>query len=298
MTSPPSTTTARGRTSSWPATEPMISNGATAAATTSAVVTIGAKRSRGSTTDEVGVDGQSLAPRSCSSVLTVLRLWRTTRPKTASRPPTETSVRVLPSTPRGDNAAGESDRQAGERNRCEPPAPERDLEQEEDDRPGGHGVAEQAPLGVLARAVVAHHLGVVLEREVDLANLLLHVVRHVADIAALHAGDDIEIARDVVVLDHLGRGRHPDVGDVAEPDVTAAGPIEQEFTDVAHAVPSFGSAPHPHVEHLLLLEEAADVDPGEQRGGGAAHVARLDAEPLRSRRGRPRSRRWAPRRAS
>ena len=52
--------------------------------------------------------------------------------------------------------------------------------------------------------------------------------------------------------------------------------------EVVQAAAHVGHAPHDDVEHLLLLEDAADLDALQQRGHLAAHVARLDpvARPL------------------
>ena len=66
----------------------------------------------------------------------------------------------------------------------------------------------------------------------------------------------------------------PHVGDVAEADVTAAGPVDQQVADVVDAAARLRRALDDDVEDLLLLEHAADLDALEQRGLRAAHVAR------------------------
>ena len=57
---------------------------------------------------------------------------------------------------------------------------------------------------------------------------------------------------------------------------------------LGQAVPDLGRAPHHDLEHLLILEQAADLDARQQRGRRPADVARLDAIALGAA-GRPRS---------
>src|SRR5262249_3903684 len=49
--------------------------------------------------------------------------------------------------------------------------------------------------------------------------------------------------------------------------------VDHHVADVAQAVAGLGGAPHHHAAHLLILEQAADLDAGEQGGRRAAHVA-------------------------
>ena len=46
------------------------------------------------------------------------------------------------------------------------------------------------------------------------------------------------------------------------------------------SLPYLGRAPHHHLEHLLFLEQVADLDARQQGGRRATHVARLDAVAL------------------
>ena len=57
----------------------------------------------------------------------------------------------------------------------QPPAAERRLQQQEDAERRAEGEEQQPPLGALPVLVVAEDLGVVLEREVDVGQLLLEV---------------------------------------------------------------------------------------------------------------------------
>ena len=43
-------------------------------------------------------------------------------------------------------------------------------------------------------------------------------------------------------------------------------------------VPMLGRAPHHDLEDLLLLEEVADLDAGQQRGRGPSDVAGLETD--------------------
>ena len=64
--------------------------------------------------------------------------------------------------------------------------------------------------------------------------------------------------------------------------MTAVGAVDQQVAHARHAVARGRHALHDDLEDLLLLEDASDLDPLHQGGRGAAHVARLDAEALRS----------------
>ena len=78
----------------------------------------------------------------------------------------------------------------------------------------------------------------------------------------------------------VGVGAIADVGDVVDADVTAVRGVDHEVLDAGHGCPAVGRAPHGDLEHLLLLEEASDLEPGEHRRRGAAHVAWLQAVSL------------------
>src|SRR5262249_24535172 len=75
----------------------------------------------------------------------------------------------------------------------------------------------------------------------------------------------VQGAGDVLAVDRVGGGDDLDRGDIAQPDVTAVGRVDQEVVDAGDAVADLGRPPHHHLEHLLVLDQVADLDPGQQR---------------------------------
>ena len=55
--------------------------------------------------------------------------------------------------------------------------------------------------------------------------------------------------------------------------VAAAGRINQQLGNIFDSVACCGGAPHDHIEHLLLLEKAADLNARQQGGRRPAHIA-------------------------
>ena len=76
----------------------------------------------------------------------------------------------------------------------------------------------------------------------------------------------------------LGDRRDADVGDLAEPDEARVGRLDQQVLDAAQALAVLGRAPDDDLEDLLLLEQVADLDARQQRGGGPPDVAGLEAD--------------------
>ena len=62
--------------------------------------------------------------------------------------------------------------------------------------------------------------------------------------------------------------------------MTAARPVDQQVADVLDAAAGLRHALDDDVEHLLLLEHAADLDALEQGGLRTTDIARADAESL------------------
>ena len=68
-----------------------------------------------------------------------------------------------------------------------------------------------------------------------------------------------------------GFGRIADPGHVAEPDLAAVGRVDEQVADAVEALADVGNPADDDLEDLLLLEQAADVEPltaGWRRPGG------------------------------
>ena len=84
--------------------------------------------------------------------------------------------------------------------------------------------------------------------------------------AAVDRGDDVDVARGGVPLDGRGGRRDPDLGDVAEPDQAARRAGRRAGSGPGDAAAQLRRAPHDDLEDLLVLEQAADLEPGQQGG--------------------------------
>ena len=135
------------------------------------------------------------------------------------------------------------------------------------------------PRPISSPVLAGQHLGVVLQREVD--------CRRCSSISAATASTLRPLTaawmsrwRETLPLDDRRRSAIADVGDLAEPHVTAAGPVDQQVADVLDAASGVRVALDDDVEDLLLLEHAADLNALEQGRLGATHIAGRDAERL------------------
>jgi hypothetical protein len=84
----------------------------------------------------------------------------------------------------------------------------------------------------------------------------LYVTHHGSQIATLHVGLDVDLARVALTLDGVRCRANADIGHVSQGNVAAAWSVEQQPADVAHALPNSGNAPHRNVEFAI-----ADEDP-------------------------------------
>src|SRR6195256_3208864 len=128
----------------------------------------------------------------------------------------------------------------------------------------------RAPLDMLAQ-----DLGVVFERELDLADPLPHLARHVAQRTPLDIGIDIDAPRDPVSPDHAVGLADPDIRHVAQANLLVVLGIDHQSAYVAQVVADFRRAPDDDVEHLLVLKQGSHRDAADQRRGCAADVPGL-----------------------
>ena len=95
--------------------------------------------------------------------------------------------------------------------------------------------------------------------------------------ASADLGLDVDPPRSAFAMDHTGRRHVPDACDIGEAYLRAGLGVDQQVLDIVEASADGPASPDHHVEHLLLLEQAAHRDAADQRRRGAAHIARLQA---------------------
>ncbi len=138
----------------------------------------------------------------------------------------------------------------------------------------GNRERQHPSLGRLPNGILSQELGAVFEREVDLANALLDIGRNRGEIASLHIGSHVHATRDSISMDFGGCRHDADGCHVLQAHMTARRRVDQQVLKAGHAVAGLGCAVHHHVEHLLCLEQAADLHTRHQRGRCPTHVAR------------------------
>ena len=121
----------------------------------------------------------------------------------------------------------------------------------------------------------------ILERERDVRHALPDLVGDRAEVAAFDVEADIHAPRDGLAFDRVECWCDANIGNLLEPHVTTTGRVNHQFFDVGQAAPHLGNAPDDDLENFLLLEQTANLEPIDQRGGGAAHVTGFDAVGLR-----------------
>ena len=105
----------------------------------------------------------------------------------------------------------------------------------------------------MARGIVADHNCMVFQLEREVLDGRLDVAGHRAGIPSLDRELNVQVGRDAFAFDHGRRRSQAYIGYLSQPDVTAAGRVDQQIADILDAVAYFGLAPHDHVEDLLLL---------------------------------------------
>src|SRR5262249_35170198 len=95
--------------------------------------------------------------------------------------------------------------------------------------------------------------------------------------APAHVEAHVDATRDGFMLYEVRGRRDAHRGYIPQAHVAAVRRVDEKITDTAQALARLGRTPHYHLEHLLILEEAAGFNPCHQGGGGSTDIARLDA---------------------
>ena len=182
---------------------------------------------------------------------------------------------------RADRASGQTEGQHQEHEGGETPVADGCLHQEEDGDRGADGEAQRFTIRRLAGGEVPDDRRVILHRELDPAKSLSHVVGDGAEIAPRHRCRDVDAPGDVHVPDDGRRRSDPHGRHITQSHLPAGGKIDLQILDAGEVVPNLRRTPYDDVEHLLFVEETADLDPGKQGGRGPPNVSRHDLVALR-----------------
>ena len=130
---------------------------------------------------------------------------------------------------------------------------------------GGEREEQQPVLGGLPLGVLAEHLGVVAQRELDAGQGRLDVADDGAEVAARDVGVDVDAPVEALVADAV-RASAPTrtVGQVAEADLAADRRVDQQVLDVGQALRGSRRRPDDDVVGLAGDEDVADLLAGEQ----------------------------------
>ena len=177
----------------------------------------------------------------------------------------------------GERAADQRCRQSEKNQACEPPAPERRVQSEENRGRDEHGEIEQIALRRLALLEFAQQVRVVPDRKLHFPQPRLDFRRHRAEVASLHVAMDVDAPRITFALDHVGSRREPDVRDLAQPHTAAVRRVDEIVLHVVDAELDRRRRHHEDVVDLAVLVDVGDLDAGDQRRCDAADIARLQA---------------------
>src|SRR5947209_7642893 len=78
-------------------------------------------------------------------------------------------------------------------------------------------------------------------------------------------------------MNDTGRGDDANPGNIAQAYLIAGLAVDQQVLDIIRISAKLRTSPDHDVEHLLLLEQAADSDAADQRRSGTANIAGLEA---------------------
>ena len=202
--------------------------------------------------------------------------FRATIPRTVKKPTSE-PIEMMPAADvvRRQYPADQGHRQGHEGERRQADAPERGEQDQEDPDHGDGREQEEAGLGRLSLRVLAQHLGVDPERELDRREILLQLLDHGAEVTALHVGAHGDRSREGLTRDRVRCRDEPDVGHVLQLHVAPVRGVELHLGYVVQAVARRRRAEHVHVVRLAVPEDVADLFARQHRRRRSAHVARL-----------------------
>ncbi len=153
-------------------------------------------------------------------------------------------------------------------------------DQEHADR-RGDGKEHQAVLGGLPLGILAEHLGVIAQRELDLLEAAVDFGHDGAEVASRHVGADVDAPRGVFAIDHALRRPDAHVGHIAQAHVPAVGRVDRQIANAVEAAARCGRAPDVHIVRLAISEKVADFFACQQGRRRPAHIAGLEAIALR-----------------
>src|SRR5215211_9193269 len=183
--------------------------------------------------------------------------------------------------PHREHPANQRHRQGEEEQQSQTQTPEGSLQEEEYHERYGYPVDQQLLLRGGQLVGLSQHLHVVLTRQLDSRNGILHGAHGGAEIASLHVGADVDPARLIHALYGVGGRREANVCQLLQRDLFTPGRVDRKLAQAGDAVAGLWDAPDVHVVGLATTKDVADFLAGDQRGRLPTHVARLDAVVLR-----------------
>ena len=159
---------------------------------------------------------------------------------------------------RREHPADEGHRQREERDGGEPPAPEGDLQQEQDHDRRDRRPEHQPLRGGLALGELAEDLRVEALWEIDRRHRFLDVAGHRAEVAPAHVRADLDVAGEVLVEDHVRGRRDHHVSHLVKRDLRPAGCVQLQVLDRRDVAAHRGDPPDADVVHPAIGPEVAE----------------------------------------
>ena len=105
----------------------------------------------------------------------------------------------------------------------------------------------------------------VFERKLELPELALDVIHDRAGISSIHVDGKVKVARDVLMFDATRTRHDPRLRYLPKTHRHIKRCVNEQILNVRQAAACLWGAPHHHVEYLLFLKQAADLDTIQQR---------------------------------
>ena len=137
------------------------------------------------------------------------------------------------------------------------------------------GIEHHLSLRGLRFGIFTEHLGIVLQRELDLGKTLLHLVGDSGKIAAAGIGRDIDPTPEIFAGDDVGARLDADICDFLQSHRATIGRVDQQLAERCDVVAGVRRAPDLDIVGTSGLEQVTDFRPGNQGGRGPAHIAWL-----------------------